>query len=486
MSEKTERPTDHAQHYWREPVVVPGIADLSDTERTSVDFTRVAEFLPTLCWVARGDGYIVWYNRRWHDYCGTTPEQMEGWGWQAVHDPEQLPMVMERWQASIAAGEPFEMVFPLRGADGVFRPFLTRIAPVRNETAEIVRWLGVNTQIGAQVQAEAALEASEAKYEVLTNAMPQMVWTTLPDGYHDYYNAQWYAFTGVSSGSTDGEEWNEMFHPDDRTLAWERWRHSLATGEGYEIQYRLRHNSGDYRWVLGRALPVRNAEGDIIRWIGTCTDIDEAKRAAERTELLSRELSHRIKNIFAVISGLINLTAARAGELRPTINELLGRVAALGRAHEFARPHSAWSAPKIGASTIKGLISELLRPYALDGEDRIRVRGTDAKVDDKGATPIALVVHELATNAAKYGALSTSEGRVTVDISLDDDQLKICWVERGGPALAGPPQHEGFGTQLAELSVARQLGGEISRDWLSEGLRVIIRVNTSRLHRSDS
>ena len=172
MSDKTERPTDHAQRYWREPVIVTGIAHLSETEPSFVDFTRVAEFLPTLCWVARGDGYIVWYNRRWHDYCGTTPEQMEGWGWQAVHDPEQLPMVMERWKASIAAGEPFEMVFPLRGADGVFRPFLTGIAPVRNETAEIVRWLGVNTEIGAQVQAEAALEASEAKYEVLTNAMP--------------------------------------------------------------------------------------------------------------------------------------------------------------------------------------------------------------------------------------------------------------------------------------------------------------------------
>lgn len=289
MSEERYDPArDHALRYWREPVVVPSMSDSTDAAHIADDFIQLAEFLPTLCWIARGDGYIIWYNHRWHDYCGTTPQQMEGWGWQAVHDPNQLPAVMERWQASISAGAPFEMVFPLRGADGVFRPFLTRIVPVRNATGQIVRWFGVNTEIGAQVRAEAALEASEAKYEVLTNAMPQMVWSTLPDGFHDYYNSQWYSFTGVPAGSTDGEGWNGMFHPDDQDRAWERWRHTLATGDPYEIEYRLRHHSGEYRWVLGRALPVRNAEGAIIRWIGTCTDIDESKRSAERNELLSR------------------------------------------------------------------------------------------------------------------------------------------------------------------------------------------------------
>ena len=162
------------------------------------------------------------------------------------------------------------------------------------------------------MRAEEALLITSAKYEVLTNAMPQMVWSTLPDGFHDYYNDKWYEFTGVPYGSTDGEGWNEMFHPDDRERAWERWRHSLATGEDYEIEYRLRHHSGSYRWVLGRAQPVRSESGEIARWIGTCTDIDDAKRAAEKNELLSKELSHRIKNIFAVISGLISLTANRA------------------------------------------------------------------------------------------------------------------------------------------------------------------------------
>ncbi|WP_171132395.1 sensor histidine kinase [Sphingomonas sp. ID1715] len=478
-----DRASDHAHSYWREPVRVSDLLGEADAAALDGEFARFAEFLPTLCWIARGDGYIVWYNKRWHDYCGTRPEQMEGWGWQIVHDPELLPPVMERWTNSIAAGRPFEMVFPLRGADGIFRPFLTRIVPVRDASGGIVRWFGVNTEVGAQIRAEQALQDSEARFDVLTDAMPQMVWSTLPDGYHDYYNAQWYAFTGAPAGATDGEGWNDMFHPDDRARAWALWRHCLATGEPYEIEYRLRHYSGDYRWVLGRALPVRSPDGEITRWIGTCTDIDEAKRAAERNELLSRELSHRIKNIFAVISGLVNLTGRRSAELKPVMNELLGRIAALGRAHEFARPHSPQSAPELGETTLHGLLAELLKPYADAGSERVAIRGVNAIVDDKGATPIALVVHELATNSAKYGALSVNEGGVIVDIAEDGERLELVWTEQGGPPVTGAPDHVGFGTQLAELSVARQLGGELRKEWRREGLKVKIRVKSSRLRR---
>ena len=166
--------------------------------------------------------------------------------------------------------------------------------------------------------------------------MPQMVWSTLPDGSHDYYNAQWYAFTGVPEGSTDGDGWNGMFHADDQERAWGRWRHCLETGEPYEIEYRLRHHSGVYRWTLGRALPIRGEDGTIVRWVGTCTDIDEQKRIAEQNQILSRELSHRIKNIFAVVNGLIGLSARQFPGMTGFAQKLQERVAALGRAQGLA------------------------------------------------------------------------------------------------------------------------------------------------------
>ena len=123
------------------------------------------------------------------------------------------------------------------------------------------------------------LTDSEDRFRTLADTMPQMVWSTLPDGYHDYYNARWYEFTGTPLGSTDGEGWNDVFHPEDQARAWEVWSHSLATGEPYQIEYRLRHFDGTYRWVLGRALPIRDADGRITRWFGTCTDIHEQKLA---------------------------------------------------------------------------------------------------------------------------------------------------------------------------------------------------------------
>jgi PAS domain S-box-containing protein len=328
-----------------------------------------------------------------------------------------------------------------------------------------------------------ALRESDLRWRTLADAFPHMVWSTLPDGFHDYYNARWYEFTGVPEGSSDGEEWNGMFHPDDQERAWARWRHSLETGEPYEIEYRLRHRSGEYRWTLGRAMPIRGPDGQIIRWMGTCTDIDEQKRQAEQNEILSRELSHRIKNIFAVITGLIGLSARQRPEHKEFAKDLQQRISALGRAHEFVRPHSERSRPSALPERLHGVLREILSPYPALAEGRIAISGDDLRVDDRGATPIALLVHELATNATKYGALSADEGKVAIDVRSDGEIVRIDWTERGGPTVTGEPQHRGFGTRLAELSIVGQLGGSIERDWDREGLSARIAVPAKNLAR---
>lgn len=134
------------------------------------------------------------------------------------------------------------------------------------------------------------IEDSEKLYRSFADAMPHMAWSTLPDGFHDYYNDRWYEFTGVPHGSTDGEGWNNMFHPEDQERAWATWRQSLKTGAPYFIEYRLRHHSGEYRWTLGRAMPVRNSKGEITRWMGTCTDIHDIKENEEKLKRIQREL----------------------------------------------------------------------------------------------------------------------------------------------------------------------------------------------------
>ena len=446
------------------------------------DFRLIAENLPVPCWIARGDGYIYWYNQRWHDYCGTTPEAMEGWGWQSVHDPDQLPLVMESWTRSIETGEAFEMVFPLRGSDGLFRRFLTRVVAVRDASGSIVRWIGINTEVENQFRAEDALAASEAKFGVLTDAMPQMVWSNLPDGTVDYVNERWYEFAGPGeSGRAATENWRESIHPDDRERALGVWRGCMANGTDYSDEYRMRDRFGEYRWVLGRAVPARDDKGAITRWIGTCIDIDESKRNVQQTELLSRELSHRIKNIFAVIAGLIGLSTYRDPVNEEFGNRLAGRISALGRAHDFARPHSERSIVYGGLTGLHGMLVELLSPYRGVAGERIQISGEDIPIDERSATPIALVIHELATNAVKYGALSDYEGSVEITISQDQNNVIIGWKETGGPPVTEAPSREGFGTQLSDISIRDQLGGNIERQWLPKGLEVTLTIAASRL-----
>lgn len=338
----------------------------------------------------------------------------------------------------------------------------------------------MNSRIGETLQVP-----DQISFQQLADTMPQMVWSTLPDGAHDYYNEKWYAFTGAPVGSTDGEGWSGMFHPDDQERAWARWRHSLETGEPYEIEYRLRHHSGEYRWTLGRALAVRDEAGTIVRWVGTCTDIHEQKRIAEHNEILSRELSHRIKNIFAVVNGLIGLSTRQLPQMKEFARQLQARIAALGRAHDFVRPHSEESTPHGGHSTLKSLLIELLSPYPALDEKRLTIQGDDLPVDDRGATPIGLVFHELATNACKYGALSAADGRVHILLALNGPLLVMNWIEEGGPAIRQAPTASGFGSRLTEMSIVQQLGGMLKRDWRAEGLAVTIELPASALCRAE-
>lgn len=336
----------------------------------------------------------------------------------------------------------------------------------------------------AEAETRAALAESELRFRTLADTMPQMVWSTLPDGYHDYYNARWYEFTGAPAGTTDGEGWNDVFHPDDQERAWTVWRHSLETGDPYQIEYRLRHYDGTYRWVLGRALAIRDAAGEITRWFGTCTDIHAQKLALEEREVISQELSHRIKNIFAVISGLVSFAARAYPDFSPIATDLRARITALGRAHDFVRPHSAQSRPTGQQDSLRGVLHELFAPYQLSSGERIHVEGPDVPIDDRSATPIALLFHELATNASKYGALSVEHGAVTVTLAPQAETVTIEWRERGGPVVVEPVRKPGFGTQLIELSAVRQLGGSVERSWAPGGLEVTIALPIASLSRA--
>lgn len=234
-------------------------------EASELELREFADAMPHMAFIADETGSITFFNRRWYEYVQGTNDT-EGWGWkdQNIHHPDDLQRTIDRWLHSLKTGEVYEIQYRLRRHDGVYRWHFGKAIPFKRPDGSIERWIGTNTDIHDYQTALELLSESEEKFRTIADAMPQMVWSTLPNGYHDYFNDRWYEFTGMPPGSTEGEAWNDLFHPDDRQMSWEVWKQSLETGEPYKIEYRLRFRDGTYRWTLGRALPLRKEDGTIV------------------------------------------------------------------------------------------------------------------------------------------------------------------------------------------------------------------------------
>ncbi len=254
-------------------------------------FTALANNIQNLAWMATPEGWIYWYNDRWYEYTGTTPGEMEGWGWTSVHDPEYLPKVIESWQHSIKSGERFEMVFPLKGADNIYRPFLTLVFPLRDRSGNIVRWIGTNTDISKQKEAE-------EQFRQMAERMPQKIWTSDPHGNRTYFNQTMLDYTGLAFKDLEGWGWKRIIHPDDWDQTKERLDHSIKTGEDYHTRNRLLRRDGKYLWHIVRAIPIKNENGTVKMWIGTNTEIHDQ---VELSEYLQKNLSERENRIQTIL-----------------------------------------------------------------------------------------------------------------------------------------------------------------------------------------
>jgi PAS domain S-box-containing protein len=271
-------------------------------------FRTLANAIPQLAWMARADGFIFWYNQRWYDFTGTTPEQMEGWGWQSVHDPAVLPDVLSRWRDAIALAQPFEMMFPLRGADGTFRNFLTRGEPMKDSESRLVQWFGTCTDVDQLKRIEQSLRVTQAKLESTLEASSVGTWTwdlATDRLIADEFTARMFSFAAdVAAKGLPVAAYLEVVHEEDRADVASALKLAIELCGAYDIEYRVRRPNGSSRWLQARGRVESDGSGHAVYFHGAVIDITDRKLAelSLRDNNQQLERSNRDLEDFAYIA----------------------------------------------------------------------------------------------------------------------------------------------------------------------------------------
>jgi two-component sensor histidine kinase len=279
----------------------------------------------------------------------------------------------------------------------------------------------------------------------------------------------------------------DITHPDDRQSDAALRQRLLSDSVPFYVEKRYLRPDSSEVWVGVNVSLTRSADGTRPQLIGVAQDISQRKVAQELQGLLVRELNHRIKNLFAITSGMITLSARSATTPKEYANNIRGRLNALASAHDLILPSFTGTTGALAnASDLATLLRKILSPYVLapaDGQAAcLTLLGPFVSLSAQAVTTFALILHELATNAAKYGALSTNEGQLRITWECRDLDLILKWEECGGPKIGGAPKSEGFGTVIANHSVREQFGGTVSHRWDVNGLSVDLSVPIARLN----
>jgi len=252
------------------------------------DIRLVVDTIPALVWSTRPDGSAEFFNQHWLEYTGLSLEQALGWGWKVTIHADDLPDMLEIFYEALSLRRAFEVEGRFRRSDGEYRWFLFRGSPLLDESGNVIRWFGTNTDLEERKRAEDALRASEQNFRRIVDGIPAPTVTFTAHGEVEYTNQRTLDYTGWTFDQL--KHWGPLIHPDDLPIVQTLWKHSIETGQRFEVEQRIRDADGVFRWFVARAIPGRDVEGRIVRWYAMLFDIDGRKRAeeallAERTRI---------------------------------------------------------------------------------------------------------------------------------------------------------------------------------------------------------
>lgn len=385
--------------------------------------------------------------------------RLDGFGLlRAIREDEALrdvPVIM----LSARAGEEARVEGLDAGADDyLIKPFSAR---------ELLARVSANLEL-ARLRTEMTreLRESEARFRNMADHAPVMVWVTETDGSCSYLSKSWYEFTGQTPETGLGFGWLDAIHPEDRPAAEREFEAANAEQRSFKLEYRLRHKDGEYRWAIDAATPRTGPTGAFLGYIGSVFDITERKMAEERTETLLAEVNHRSKNMLSLVQAVARNTASRSpGDFLQRFGERLQSLAA----SQDLLVNAQW-----GGVSLHELVRAQLGHFRDLVGSRILLNGPTVEITPSAAQSLGMALHELGTNAGKYGALSNDTGRVEIDWAMERPEgspatFSIVWREHGGPEVTAPTRR-GFGADVIDRILARALQAAVTVEFASTGL----------------
>jgi PAS domain S-box-containing protein len=388
--------------------------------------------------MADAEGFIYWYNEKWFEYTGTTFDDMKGWGWQSVHHPDELPKVLEGWRISLETGQPFEMTFPIKGADGIFRQFLTRVLPVYDSNGKIYQWVGTNTNINDQKLAEEAIKQSEERFSTLADSIQNLAWIADADGMISWYNQRWYNYTGTTFIEMQGWGWDKVHHPDYIEEVQNFVKEAWKKDEPYELTYPLRRYDGEYRWFLTRVVPIKDANGKVTKWIGTNTDIDDQKKALEQKDEFMSIASHELKTPVTSLKGFTQILQMKfekegnkqasdlLGKMNNQIDKLTQLIVDLLDTTKIENGQLIFNLEDFNINDLALEIAEEMQRTTIS--HKIVTKLSKSPIVSGDRNRIGQVITNLISNAIKY---SPEADKIIISSSVDDQNVNFCVQDLG-------------------------------------------------------
>jgi two-component system CheB/CheR fusion protein len=450
---------------------------------TEASLQVIADVVPDLLWRADNTGCADWYNQRWFAYTGQSEQESLGNGWlDAVHPADQ-EVARTAWGLAVESGRAYHNEQRMRRADGAYRWFLIRAEPLRDERGQVVSWFGSSTDIHDTRIAMDALQRSEVRFRTLVEGMPQLVWRAIDGGHWTWSSPQWSTYTGQDDHGALGLGWLDMLHPEDREPAMAAWEHAQEAG-ALDMEGRVFHQSEHrYRHFRTRALAVRDRRGELIEWLGTSTDVDDLLQLQSEQTVLVGELQHRTRNLMAIVRAITRRTIQGTATFDAFAERIDKRFAALARVQSLLSRREG--AARVPFDVL--LREEISAHVELDSDGRgkqVTLEGPPGiPLRSASVQTLALAIHELATNATKYGALSQPGGHLHIKWIVEEaasaKRLCVDWRESG---VAGVPQEAvaakggGYGRELIERALPYQLGARTTYAFEPDGVHCTIEV----------